>query len=98
MFKRSFRQSLIVAFGVSISSLAFARNPPVLVKQQQTAAQGARASGGYRDIDARFGTVAARTPRVSRSAGGYRDIHYRFQSGAVEAQHTASTSAPARWR
>ena len=77
MFKRSFRQILIVAVGLSVSGAAFARNPPALVKQQ-AAANAARTSGGYRDLNARFGTVGARTPEVMRAAGGYRDIHYRF--------------------
>jgi hypothetical protein len=98
MSKHSFRQFVIVAFGVSISSLALARNPPALVKQQQAAANAEQASGGYRDINTRFGTVAARSPQVLRSAGGYRDIHYRFQSGELRAAHTASASVPSRWR
>ena len=80
MSKRSFRQILIVAVGLSVSGAAFARNPPALVKQQQAAANAAQASSGYRDINTRFGTVGARTPEVMRAAGGYRDIHYRFAS------------------
>jgi hypothetical protein len=98
MFNRSFRQILIVAFGVSLSSLALARNPPALVKQQQAAANATQTSGGYRDITWRFGAVPARSPQVMRTAGGYRDIHYRFQSGDTRAVQTASTSATGRWR
>jgi hypothetical protein len=98
MSKFSFRQIVIVAFGVSISSLAFARNPPALVKQQQAAANATRSSGGYRDINWRFGAVPARSPEVVRAAGGYRDIHYRFQNGTAKAPQTASEAVPSRWR
>lgn len=76
MFKRSFRQVLVVAFGLTLSGVVFARNPPVLVKEQ--AANQAAPSAGYRDINLRFGVVPARAPEVIRAAGGYRDIHYRF--------------------
>ncbi len=78
MSNRSFRQGLIVALGLSLSGVAFARTPPVLVKQQQAATHAVKASGGYRDLNARFGSVPARTPQVVREAGGYRDIHARF--------------------
>ncbi len=77
MFKRSFRQALVVAFGLTLSGVAFARNPPVLVKQQQAANQAAP-SAGYRDINLRFGVVPARSPEVIRAAGGYRDMNHRF--------------------
>jgi hypothetical protein len=80
MSTRSFRQILIVAVGLSVSGAAFARNPPALVKQQQAAANVTQTGSGYRDINARFGTVGARSPEVVRAAGGYRDIHYRFAS------------------
>jgi len=90
MSTRSFRQFLIVAFGVSLSSLAFARNPPALVKQQQAAAHATQTSNGYRDINARFGAVPARTPEVMRAAGGYRDIHYRFGISPRAGQTAAS--------
>lgn len=97
MSTRSFGQILTVAFGVSLSSAAFARNPPVLVEQQQAAAHATQSSGGYRDITARFGAVPARTPEVMRAAGGYRDIHYRFDT-APAADHTASASTSSRYR
>jgi hypothetical protein len=89
---RSIRQVLVVAFGVSLSSLAFARNPPVLVKQQQAAAHATQTSGGYRDINQRFGSVPERTPVVMSASGGYRDIHSRFQN-AGQGQETASSRA-----
>ena len=78
MSTRSFRQIMVVAFGLSLSGLAFARNPPALVKQQAAAAHAVKASNGYRDINARFGVVPERAPLVTREAGGYRDIHTRF--------------------
>ncbi len=78
MSVRSVRQVLIVALGVFSSSIAFARNPPALVKQQQAAEHATQSSGGYRDIDARFGDAAARSPELMRMSGGYRDIHHRF--------------------
>jgi len=92
MFTRSFRQILAVAFGLSLTSVAFARTPPALVKQQLAAAHATATSGGYRDINARFGAVPARTPEVMRAAGGYRDIHYRFGITPRTGQ-TASTSS-----
>ena len=99
MSNRSFRQILVVAFGLSLSSLAFARNPPSLVKQQQAAANATQSSGGYRDITWRFGVVPARSPQVMRAAGGYRDIHYRFPgSSDPQAVQTASTTTRAHWR
>ena len=100
MSNKPFRQILLVAFGLSLSSLALARNPPALVKQQQAAVHAVQSGGGYRDITWRFGSVAARTPEVMRASGGYRDIHYRFAGTTLRgATHTASTaSTPARWR
>jgi hypothetical protein len=96
---RSFRQILIVALGVFSSSIAFARNPPALVKQQQAAAHAIHEGGGYRDINWRFGVVPARSPQVLRAAGGYRDINYRFPGTAtLTPAETASNAAPARWR
>jgi hypothetical protein len=97
MSTRSFGQILTVAFGVSLSSVALARNPPALVQQQQAAANATKSSGGYRDITARFGSVPARSPEVMRSAGGYRDIHYRFGAGHFDSQ-TASTNSSSRFR
>lgn len=78
MSTRSFRQILVVAFGLSLSGIAFARNPPVLVHQQAAAAHAVKASSGYRDINSRFGSVPERAPLVMREAGGYRDMHTRF--------------------
>lgn len=97
MSTRSFGQILTVAFGMSLSSAALARNPPALVKVQEAAAHATQTSGGYRDINARFGAVPARTPEVMRAAGGYRDIHSRF--GADHGpERTASTSTSSRLR
>jgi hypothetical protein len=95
---RSIRQFLVVAFGVSISSLAFARQPPALVKQQQAAANATQVSGGYRDVTWRFGSVPARTPVVMRAAGGYRDINYRFPAATQNSHESASTSTASRYR
>ncbi len=96
---RSFRQILVVALGVFSSSIAFARNPPSLVKQQQAAAHATHAGGGYRDINSRFGVVAARSPQALRAAGGYRDINYRFPGNAtLKPAETASNAGAARWR
>jgi hypothetical protein len=94
----SFRQALVVAFSLSVSSVAFARNPPSLVKQQQASAHATQSGGGYRDINWRFGVVPARSPEVMRAAGGYRDINYRFPSATLKPTETASAAAPARWR
>jgi hypothetical protein len=98
MFTRSIHQALAIAFGLSLSGLAFARNPPALIKQQQAAANTTRASAGYRDINWRFGNVAARTPQVMRAAGGYRDIAYRFGGVSRVPTHAASASTASRWR
>jgi hypothetical protein len=98
MSTRSFGQILTVAFGVSISSLAFARNPPALVQQQEAAAHATQSSNGYRDITSRFGAVPARSPEVMRAAGGYRDIHYRFSSPATTSVETALQSTTSNVR
>ncbi len=98
MSKRSLGQIMVVAFGVSLSSLAFARNPPALVKQQRASAHATQSSAGYRDINARFGTVPARAPEVMRAAGGYRDIHYRFGVAPGSERSAASATPPSRWR
>lgn len=91
---RSIRQVLVVAFGVSLSSLALARTPPALVAQQRAAAHAIESSGGYRDMNLRFGSVAERAPATRLASGGYRDIHYRFQ--AVSEASSARTSASLR--
>jgi hypothetical protein len=98
MSMRSFRQILVVALGVSFSGLAFARTPPSLAKLQQTSESSTRVSGGYRDINWRFGVVPARAPQVMRSAAGYRDIHHRFPGGAPSASRSASNPVSSRWR
>jgi hypothetical protein len=97
MSSRTFGQILTVAFGVSLSSLAFARNPPALVEQQQRAEQATQSGGGYRDINWRFGSVPARSPQVVHAAGGYRDMRARF-GDAPSAGETAARSTPSRWR
>ena len=82
MSNRPLRQFLVVAFGLSVSGLAFARTPPVLVKAQQAASQSsaaaAKGSGGYRDLNTRFGVIPARSPQSMTASGGYRDIHVRL--------------------
>jgi len=95
---RSMHQAVVIAFGLSVSGLALARNPPALVKQQEAAAHATRASAGYRDINWRFGIVPARTPEVMRAAGGYRDINYRFGGTSRVPTQVASASATSRWR
>jgi hypothetical protein len=97
MSQRSLRQVLVVAFSLTLSGFAFARNPPALVKRQQAAAHATQSSGGYRDINWRFGSVPARSPRVLREAGGYRDINWRFGT-AYQAVRMASQAVPSRWR
>jgi hypothetical protein len=98
MSKHTIRQALVIAFGLSFSGAAFARNPPALVKEQRAAAQAGLASSGYRDINWRFGSVPSRSPEVVRAAGGYRDIHHRFGSVSRVPTHAASTSTTSRWR
>ena len=96
---RSVSQILVVALGVFSSSIAFARNPPALVKQQQASAHATQGGSGYRDITWRFGVVPARAPQAMRQAGGYRDINYRFPGNSTfQPAQTASNAAPARWR
>lgn len=98
MSTRSIHQALVIAFGLSLSGLAFARNPPSLVKLQQASSHSTRDSAGYRDINWRFGAVGARTPEVMRAAGGYRDIHYRFGQASHTSTQAASASTTSRWR
>lgn len=95
---RPVHQAVIIAFGLSLSSLALARNPPALVKQQEAVEAGARASRGYRDINWRFGIIPEREPGVMRVAGGYRDILVRFGRPARLPTHVTSASMRARWR
>lgn len=57
-----------------------------------------REGAGYRDINWRFGIVAARTPAVMRTAGGYRDIHHRFGRMSQLPSRAASRSATSRFR
>jgi len=96
MFKRAIDQALVIAFSLSVSGLAFARNPPALLKRQEAAAHATRVSAGYRDINWRFGTVAARSPRVMLASGGYRDMYHRFGRAPQLPTHAALASA--RWR
>ena len=95
MSVRSIRQVLVIAFGVSLSSLALARTPPSLVAQQEAASRATQSGGGYRDVNLRFGSVAERAPATRLASGGYRDIHYRFQaaSGAHEAAPTRTSAS-----
>ena len=78
MFKRAYRQTLVVAIGLSITGLAAAHSPPSLVQRQAASEQATQSSAGYRDMHARFGDVTERAPRVMKPAGGYRHIAYRF--------------------
>jgi hypothetical protein len=98
MSNRSFRQVLIVAFALTLSGFAFARNPPALVAQQQAAANGLHSDGGYRDINFRFGVAAPHTSQVMLQSGGYRDINLRFSGKAAHGSQTASVSPASRWR
>lgn len=78
MSTRSIRQVLVVAFGLSLSSLALARTPAPLAAQQRAAASATQEGGGYRDMNYRFGAIAERAPETAKVSGGYRDIHARF--------------------
>jgi hypothetical protein len=78
MSVRSVRQVLIVALGLFSTSIAFARNPPALVKLQQASEHARQSGGGYRDINSRFGNVPARSPQLMSASGGYRDMNHRF--------------------
>jgi hypothetical protein len=98
MSMRSVYQALVVVLGLSFSGLAFARQPPSLVKQQEAASHASRASAGYRDITWRFGIVPAQGQRVVRAAGGYSDKNYRFGRGSWLPNHAASAATPSRWR
>jgi len=95
---RSIRQILVVAFGITLSGIALARNPPALVRQQEAATLATRSSAGYRDMNVRFGAIGLRSPQVLRAAGGYRDMNYRFPGGSLSSVQMASTSTPSRWR
>jgi hypothetical protein len=94
---RHIHHPLVIALGLSITSLALARQPPALVEQQRAADSATQSSAGYRDITWRFGVVASRTPQVLRASGGYRDIHHRFRGGSVLPAH-ASAAPASRWR
>jgi hypothetical protein len=99
MSNKLVRQILVGLFAVSFSSVAFARNPPSLVKRQQASAHATQSGGGYRDINWRFGAVPARSPEVMRADGGYRDINYRFGAAHLTPTQTASRSiTPTHWR
>jgi hypothetical protein len=99
MSTRSVRQIIALAFTLSLSGIASARQPASLVKLQQAAAASpsAKSSGGYRDLEWRFGPVASRNPMVVAAAGGYRDINTRF-GVSPQLVRTAATTTPARWR
>lgn len=90
MSKRFATQWLTVALGLSISGVAAAHSPPSLVARQQAAAHATQGSTGYRDVHARFGDVALRTPRVMKASGGYRDIGHRFPAGSARGANTAA--------
>lgn len=90
---RSIRQVLVVSFGLSLSSLALARAPQPLVAQQQASANATRESGGYRDMNARFGDVASRAPMATEASGGYRDMHVRL-AATSPSHRAASVPAP----
>ncbi len=83
MFKRAYRQILVVAVGLSITGLAAAHSPPSLTTRQAAAAHATHGSAGYRDMHARFGDVTVLAPRVMQAAGGYRDIAYRFPGAST---------------
>ena len=91
---RSLHQFLVVALGLSFSAAAFAHSPPVLIKRQQAASHATRESGGYRDIQARFGNTGVRTPDGEHAAAGYRDIYWRF-AGLVSNRRIMARTVPA---
>jgi hypothetical protein len=84
MFKRTYRQLLIVAVSLSSTGLAAAHSPPSLVRRQAASEHATQRSAGYRDLHARFGDVTVRAPRVMKAAGGYRDIVHRFPNGRAQ--------------
>jgi hypothetical protein len=77
------RSTLVLAGLLSLSSLAFARQPRAQVKAHAEAtceSQHAQRGAGYRDVFARWGgrsTHAQRTLTV-RAGNGYRDARTRF--------------------
>jgi hypothetical protein len=97
MSTRSIRQVLVVAFGLSLSSLALARTPAPLAARQQAAASATQEGGGYRDMNYRFGAVAERMPGTVKVSGGYRDIHTRLAQ-VTSNRETASAQAPSQVR
>jgi hypothetical protein len=82
------RSSLVLAGLLSFSTLAFARQPPSLVKAQDDAScagQRAQRGAGYRHVFARFGGQSG-THFRSMTAGagsGYRDARTRFSPTAT---------------
>src|SRR5690349_3237989 len=79
-------RSLITAFVLSIGGVAFARQPPALIKAQQAAEHAAVCEGraqpgaGYRDAMVRFAAPAQASPTQVAKAAGYRDSVKRFGS------------------
>ena len=90
MSKRAISQLLTLAAALSITGLAAARSPQPLVERQQAAAHASQAAAGYRDMDARFGDVALRTPRVMSPSAGYRDMASRFPLAEARSNETAA--------
>jgi hypothetical protein len=83
--KSSIGRSIAFGFVLSLSGVAFARQPPSLEQLRSTSAFVSETpplrSAGYRDVDARF-PYETRTAIVSKGravVGGYRDLHVRFQ-------------------
>ena len=85
MFKRTYRQLLIVAVSLSSTGLAAAHSPASLVRRQAASEHATQSSAGYRDMHARFGDVTVLAPRVMKAAGGYRDIVHRFTNRRPQA-------------
>jgi hypothetical protein len=95
-------RSLVAAFVLSIAGVAFARQPPALLKAQRAAERAAvcdgqkvRPGAGYRDVIVRFGLPAqARSSTQMAKGAGYRDSLRRFGVGPA-ASEVACNPAPA---
>jgi hypothetical protein len=80
------RQSLALAFTLTVAGAAFARNPPALARAQQ-ADERLGPGSGYR------GALALRTGDVTgHAAAGYRDSNSRF-SAAIRVGATLAFTA-----
>jgi len=74
--RSSVRSITILGLSLVTTSVAYARNPPALVRSQEPRAHVA-AGSGYRDSLARGGD-REHGVKISRAATGYRDALTRF--------------------